>query len=115
MSLNKAQLVDVVAKESNLKKTEVEVCLKGIVDAISNELAAGGDVTLIGFGTFKTIKRAARTGVNPFNRTKMNIPAKTVAKFKPGKGLADLVNGETKPAAKKAAKKAPAKKTAKKK
>lgn len=116
MGLNKAQLIDVVAKETSLKKTEVEACLKGIINAITNELADGGDVTLIGFGTFKTSTRNARTGYIPRTREQIEIPAKTVAKFKPGKNLAEIVNGEGKPVAKKpVAKKPVAKKTSKKK
>ncbi len=114
MSLNKAQLVDAVAKATSLKKTEIEVCLRSILDTISGTLAEGGDVTLIGFGTFKTSHREARQGINPQTKAAIKIEAKTVAKFKPGKTLSDLVNGGAKPKAKPAAK-APAKKTAKKK
>jgi DNA-binding protein HU-beta len=94
MSLNKAQLVDVVAKESGLKKTDVEVCLKGIIEAISAELENGGDVTLIGFGTFKVAERQARTGRSPKDGKQIEIPAKKTAKFKAGKQLSDRVDSK---------------------
>lgn len=122
MSLNKAQLVDAVAKDTGMKKTDVETCLKGMIEAVTNELALGGDVTLIGFGTFKTYKRSERSGINPQTKAPIKIAARTVAKFKPGKTLSDLVNSgkpkakkAAKPAASKAPKKAPAKKSAGKK
>lgn len=92
MGLNKAQLVDAVAKKTELKKMDVEVCLKGIVDAISDELANGGEVTLIGFGTFKVTDRKERTGINPKDKSPITIAAKRIPKFKPGKGLSDKVD-----------------------
>lgn len=110
MALNKAQLVDAVAENTGLKKTDIEKCLKGFVDAISDELANGGSVTLIGFGTFKVSKREARQGIKPGSSETIEIPAKTVAKFKPGKTLADKVNADAQPAEKPAAKKSAKKK-----
>lgn len=104
MSLNKAQLVDIVAQETSLTKVDVEKTIKATVDAISNELANDGSITLIGFGTFSVKEKAARTGKNPRTGDAIEIPAKKVAKFKPGKALAEMVN------VKKAAKKKPAKK-----
>lgn len=92
MGLNKAQLVDAVAKITEMKKADVEVCLKGIVEAISEELATGGEVTLIGFGTFKVTERKERTGINPKDKSPITIAAKRIPKFKPGKALSDKVD-----------------------
>ena len=61
--------------------------------AVSDALKQGDKVALLGFGTFETAKREARTGINPATKEKIEIPAKTVAKFKAGADLADLVNG----------------------
>jgi DNA-binding protein HU-beta len=64
-----------------------------ILDSITQSLANGHRVSLPGFGTFSVSHRAARDGRNPATGESMHIPAKKVAKFKPGKGLADAVNG----------------------
>ncbi len=105
MSLNKAQLVDTVAKETGFKKADIEVSFKAFLEAISAELEKGGDVTFIGFGTFKVNERAARTGRSPKDGTAIDIPAKKIVKFKPGKALADRVDVKPPAPKKKAAKK----------
>ncbi len=105
MSLNKAQLVDAVAKELGIKKADVESCLKGFVEAITAELEKGGDITLIGFGTFKVSERQARTGRSPKDGSAIQIPAKKVAKFKPGKALSERVDVKPQPKKKVAKKK----------
>jgi DNA-binding protein HU-beta len=63
-----------------------------MIDTISEALSSGNRVTLIGFGTFSVSERAAHTGRNPSTGKKIEITAKKVAKFKPGKALSDSVN-----------------------
>lgn len=94
--MNKAELVESVAKGTELSKAAAERAVNSTIEAISKELKKGGDVRLIGFGTFSVAKRAARKGVNLQTGEPMKIPAKKVAKFKPGKALAEAVNGKKK-------------------
>ena len=90
--MNKGELVDSIAKHSGLKKSDAAKALDATLDAITGELKAGEKVTLPGFGTFSTSERSARTGRNPQTGKEIKIKAKTVAKFKAGKNLADAVN-----------------------
>ena len=92
MSMNKTELVNAVAEKASLKKVEAEAAVKATMDAISEELSSGGTVTLIGFGTFTVLERAARNGKNPRTGEPLKIPAKNVPKFKPGKALTEGVN-----------------------
>jgi DNA-binding protein HU-beta len=118
MSLNKTQLVGTVATEAGLTRAEAEKAIKSAFGAIKEELSKGGNVTLIGFGTFSILERAARTGKNPRTGESIKIPARKVARFRPGKALVEvLMDANKKPAAAaKAEKKPVAKKaTAKKK
>ncbi|MBX3044663.1 MAG: HU family DNA-binding protein [Candidatus Kapabacteria bacterium] len=103
--MNKQDLINAVAEGSGLKKVEAEKAIKATIDAISGELAGGGNVTLVGFGSFSVFERQARTGKNPQTGASIQIAAKKVAKFKPGKALAESVNpvAAKKPAAKKKA------------
>ncbi len=90
--MNKGELVDSIAKQSGLTKTDAAKALDATLDAITSTLQNGDKVTLPGFGTFSTSKRSARTGRNPQTGKEIKIKAKTVAKFKAGKNLADAVN-----------------------
>jgi len=108
MSLNKTQLVSEVAASAGIPKTVSEKAVNSVIDALSKELEKGENVTLVGFGTFSVYERKERMGKNPQNGKEIKIPAKKVAKFKPGKTLAEMVN---KTVAKKKA--APAKKAKK--
>ena len=93
--MNKAELVDALAaqaSEAKLTKKQVEAVLKAFIDVVTDELKKGEKVQLVGFGTFETAKRAARTGKNPQTGAAIKIPAATVPKFKAGKALKDLVN-----------------------
>jgi DNA-binding protein HU-beta len=104
MGLNKTQLISAVAGETGMTKVGAEKVIKAALGVISKELEGGGNVTLIGFGTFSVYERAARNGKNPRTGVTIKIPAKKVPKFKAGKALYEMV------AVKKAAKKKPAKK-----
>jgi DNA-binding protein HU-beta len=94
--MNKSELVDAVAKSTDLTKAAAERAVNSTIAEISNALKKGGDVRLIGFGTFSVAQRAARKGVNLQTGKPIKIPAKKVAKFKPGKALAESVNGKKK-------------------
>jgi len=90
--MNKKELVEYISKSANLSKNQAEDALKCTLDAITNSLKNSDKVTLLGFGTFSTSKRESRTGRNPQTGKSINIPAKTVVKFKVGKALGDEVN-----------------------
>ncbi len=92
MSLNKTELINTVAADTGLTQVDAEKAVKGTLEAITSELSQGGNVTLIGFGTFSVFERSARTGKNPQTGATIKIPAKKVAKFKPGKALAEMVS-----------------------
>ncbi len=90
--MNKLELIETTATATNLQKKQVENVLEVIIATIVSTLKSGGDVALTGFGTFTTSKRAARMGINPQKPgTKIHIAARTVPKFKPGKGLKEAV------------------------
>jgi len=88
--MNKAQLVEEVAKVTCSKK-EAGLAVDAIIAAIEKALKKGGEVTLVGFGTFKVSKRKARKGRNPQTGAVLKIAAKKVPVFKAGKGLKDAV------------------------
>ena len=93
--MNKAELVEAIVKQTKLSKKDAEAGLNAFVDVVKKELAnKKGDrkVQLVGFGTFETTKRAARTGKNPQTGAAIKIPASVAPKFKAGKALKDLVN-----------------------
>ena len=90
--MNKADLVEVVAKTADISKSSAEKALDGALNAITGELKKGSGVTLVGFGTFKVGKRAARTGRNPRTGEEIRIAAAQVPKFSAGKALKDAVN-----------------------
>ena len=89
--MNKAELVEKVAGEVGLTKKDVNNVVDAVTSAITDSLAGGEKVTLVGFGTFQVQKRKARQGVNPQTGQKISIPAKDVPKFKPGRSLKEAV------------------------
>ena len=90
--MNKTELVNQIAESADITKAAAGKVLNGITDAISDSLQKGESVTLVGFGTFSTSERSARTGRNPQTGKAIKISAKTVAKFKAGKNLGDTIN-----------------------
>ena len=90
--MNKSQLIDAIAAESGLSKKDAEAALKATLNAIEGALVKNDKVVLVGFGTFKTKKLAARNGRNPATNEKIKIPASTVPTFKAGKAFKDSVN-----------------------
>ncbi len=89
--MNKTDLVDGVAKVTELTKTSVEETLNAAFDLIKKSVKKGDDVTLVGFGTFTKAKRKARSGRNPQTGKEIKIPAMTVPRFRPGKEFKDSV------------------------
>ena len=86
--MNKTQLVAAIAAEAGLTKVQAQKALEATVNAVAGALKNGESVQLVGFGTFSVVEKAARQGVNPATGAKIQIPAKKVAKFKAGAGLA---------------------------
>ena len=89
--MNKAKLIEQMSKVAKLPKASCKKALEAFIKTIGQTLKGGKSVVLTGFGTFAVMKRKARTGINPATHKKMQIPAKRVAKFKPGKALRDMV------------------------
>ena len=90
--MNKAELVKAMADETQLTQKNVEKVLNSFVNQVSSALAKQDKVQLIGFGTFETRKRSARTGRNPQTGEELKIKASTVPAFKSGKALKEKVN-----------------------
>jgi DNA-binding protein HU-beta len=86
--MNKAELINKIADDSGISKTQANTALDSFVEAVTKTLKGGGKVTLVGFGTFSVSKRAARNGRNPQTGEVIKIKARKVAKFKAGKELA---------------------------
>ncbi|MGG3524052.1 DNA-binding protein [Bacillus pseudomycoides] len=89
--MNKTELIKNVAQTAEISQKEATVVVQSVVESITNTLAAGEKVQLIGFGTFEVRERAARTGRNPQTGEEMQIAASTVPAFKAGKELKEAV------------------------
>ncbi len=85
--MNKGDLVDKIAGNAGLSKVQAGTALNSLIDGITGTLRKGDRVTLVGFGTFSTSQRKARTGRNPQTGAPLKIGAKKVAKFSPGAEL----------------------------
>jgi len=93
MALNKSVLIErIAARQSHLTPKDVEAAVKTIVAAMSGTLAAGGRIEIRGFGSFSLNYRAPRTGRNPRTGTAVELSARYVPHFKPGKQLREGVN-----------------------
>ena len=90
--MNKTELIASVAQKTELTKKDAEKAVKAVFDTVAEELAAGGKVQVIGFGTFEVRERAAREGRNPQNGKTITIAASKSPAFKAGKGLKEQVN-----------------------
>jgi DNA-binding protein HU-beta len=90
--MNKTELTDAVAEATDLTKTDAARAVDAVLGTISNTLAGGDQVGIVGFGTFLVRDRAARTGRNPQTGAEIQIAAAKVPAFKPGKALKDAVN-----------------------
>ena len=90
--MNKADLVNSLSEKTGLTKTKSNQAIYELFETISEALKSGDKVTLVGFGTFKTSQKETRMGRNPKTGESLEIPAKRVAKFKPGPDLSKSVN-----------------------
>lgn len=90
--MNRSELVAAVAEKAGLAKKDADTALTGILESMTEALKKGDKIQLVGFGTFEIRERAARTGLNPQTKEKVQIPASKAPAFKPGKALKDSVN-----------------------
>ena len=89
--MTKEQLVDKMATDAGITKTQAKRALQSMMTNITKSLKKGNKVTFVGFGTFDVVKRKARTGRNPQTGAVLRIPGGKVPKFKAGKGLRDAI------------------------
>jgi DNA-binding protein HU-beta len=90
--MNKSELVAKISEGADITKASAGRALDSLIESVTCELASGGDVALVGFGTYKVNDRAARTGRNPQTGAEIQIAAAKVPAFKAGKALKDAVN-----------------------
>ncbi len=91
--MNKAELIDKIAKDAGVTKTQANEALDSFTNAVIGSLKKGDRVTLVGFGTFERRNRQARTGRNPRTLAPLRIPSSRVPAFRAGQELKDIVNG----------------------
>ena len=89
--MNKADLIDKIAKDAKISKTASGKALDSLVDGVTKALKKGDRVALVGFGTFGVTKRKARTGRNPQTGAPLKIAARRLPRFTPGKELKSAV------------------------
>ena len=90
--MTKTELIKQIAERADLTQAKATEALQAFEAVVTSELSKGGEVALIGFGTFKVTDRAARTGRNPQTGVEIQIAASKVPTFKAGKGLKDAMN-----------------------
>ena len=90
--MNKADLIEQIAQAAEISKSAAERAVDALVVAVKSSLRKDEPVTLVGFGTFYTSKRAARTGRNPRTGAEVQIAAARLPKFRAGKALKDAIN-----------------------
>lgn len=90
--MNKAELIEHIAKQTDLSKAASTRALEAFIGAVKTTLKKGGEVSLVGFGTFAVTKRASRTGRNPRTGETIKIKSAKIPKFRPGKALKDALN-----------------------
>jgi len=87
MKMNKAELIDAVAKKANLSKRDATNAVNAALTTIKTETKKTTGVTIVGFGTFLSVKRKARTGRNPQTGEAIKIQASKTVRFRPGKAF----------------------------
>ena len=90
--MNKSDLIAAIAAKTGETKKDAEATVNAFIDVVTESLAKGEKVQLVGFGSFEVRKRAARKGRNPQTKEEIKIPASKAPVFKAGKALKDLVN-----------------------
>ncbi|MCD6336488.1 MAG: DNA-binding protein HU [Candidatus Latescibacterota bacterium] len=89
--MTREEIVAIAAEDAGVSKAKAAAVLSSVLESITDALSEGDKVTFVGFGTFSTSDRAARTGRNPQTGATIQIPATTVPKFKAGKKLKEAV------------------------
>lgn len=89
--MNKTELINAIAEKANLTKVQAKAALDATVSTISEQLAKGDKISLIGFGTFAVAEKGARKGINPRTKETIEIPARKSVKFKVGAELNEVV------------------------
>lgn len=90
--MNKTELVAAIAAKAEISKKDADKALAAVISTLTEALIKGDKVQLVGFGTFETKNRAARTGLNPRTKETIKIAASKTPSFKAGKALKDAVN-----------------------
>lgn len=89
--MTKAELIAAIAEKAGMTKKDADAALSATIDTITDTLAKGDKIQLVGFGTFEVRERAARKGINPQSKKEITIPATKVPAFKAGRALKDAV------------------------
>jgi nucleoid DNA-binding protein len=89
--MNKQSLIEKIAKDTGVTKVSAAAALDSALDGITRSLKKGEGITFVGFGTFKTAVRKARTGRNPQTGAEVKIPKRRVVRFTAGKALKNAV------------------------
>ena len=89
--MNKAELIEIVAKQNNFSKAQAGAAVDSMISGITRSLKKGESITFVGFGTFKTSQRKARTGRNPQTGAAIKIAKRRVVRFTAGKALKQAV------------------------
>lgn len=92
--MNKAEFIDAIAAKAGLSKKDSKAAVDAVLETVTETLVKKETVSFIGFGTFSTAARAARTAKVPGTDRTVDVPATTVAKFKVGKALKEAVSGK---------------------
>lgn len=85
--MNKVELISAMAAKAGCPKVQAKKALEAFIGSTTDALKKGDKISLVGFGTFAVVKRAARKGRNPQTKKEMQIPAKNIVKFKAGSEL----------------------------
>jgi len=89
--MNKNELISAIADNAGITKADASRALQALLETLTTSMAKGDSISLTGFGSFSVTERAARTGRNPSNGKSLEIAAKKVPKFKPGKTLKEAI------------------------
>ncbi len=89
--MTKSDLINIIAKRSGLKKEDVKNAMEISIEEIQNALKKGESVGFLGFGVFEVKKVAKRVGMNPKTKERVDIPSRKQVKFRPGRGLKEIV------------------------
>jgi DNA-binding protein HU-beta len=89
--MNKADFIGAVASKANISRVEAKKAIDAFIKTIEDAVKDGEKVSILGFGSFSVVEKAARKGVNPKTKEPINILARKVVKFKPGAELAKIV------------------------